>query len=35
MVVVAPDGSITIIDFKTATRSWETEERPTGINTTQ
>lgn len=35
MVAIAPNGAITIIDFKTATRSWKTIEQQTGINTTQ
>ena len=35
MLAIAPDGSITIVDFKTAKKSWETKQRPTGPQSTE
>ncbi len=31
MLVIAPDGTVSIIDFKTAKYSWETQQRQTGV----
>lgn len=35
MLAIAPDGSVTIVDYKTSRKSWETKQRPTGIQDTE
>ena len=35
MITISPGGRITIVDYKTAKRSWDIRQRPTGINTTE
>lgn len=35
MLAIAPDGSITIVDYKTSRKSWETKQRPTGTQSVE